>query len=357
MMRPLFSRRLLFLFNSLLISFTLHFSVSAEYGVIGEDLFLPAYDKPILEQNDFFQRNDPKDMLIDNRVKKEDYRVSPNIDVSMFSDDLIQTADLPLMTTPRRYGRSKPRFPAEMYLPSQVGPTGLIDSISGRGLPQGKYNFGYLHNVHEVKSSNVFRNVNNFDGTDILFLMNYGLSDNFELHGKVIHTDRSLLSNVGTSFDSAENGLPEFAYGLKIHQEWLGKEIAVGFINSNIARVSRNLILDQDFEAFKSIYLTVTSDITHRTESNITLKRNSSDQKFAVGNSWMSFIGGIDTALTKKTHLIGEMKYEDYSSPANNWSINGGLRHQFGTSNLELFMKRANQQGYSSLGFKVSGAF
>ncbi len=330
---------------------------AAEISVAGEDLFEPLYDKPILDQDDFFDVMGPEVNIEANSSSREKMRISPHMDVSMFSDDLIKTAELPLMASPRRYHKVKPRFPAHMYLPSMLGPTGLVDSISGRGLPRGMFNVGYLHRLSEVKSSRIFRNVNSFEGTDVFFLMNYGLSDYFEIHGKIMHMDRSLVSNLGTKFDSAENGLPEFTYGIKAHQEWLGKDWALGFINSNIDSVARNLILDQDFEGFKSIYLTVTSDITHRTESHITVKRNSSDQKFASGNSWFSFIGGVDTALAKDTHLIGETKFENYLSPGNKWSINGGIRHQLGDSNLELFMKRANQKGYSSLGFKVSGAF
>gem|GEM_PF-1039730 len=356
-MIPVISRRQHFLFGCLVLMGTFLGQALAEYSTPGVDLFRPRYARPILEQGDFYDRHDPENLINDNRSKEHEIRVSPHMDVSMFSDDLVETADLPLMTTPPRYNQKKPRFPIQMYLPSLVGPTGLMDSISGRGLPMGKFNFGYLHRISEVKTQNVFRNVNRFDGTDVFFLMNYGLSDNFELHGKIVHTDRNMQSNIGTVFDSAENSLPEFTYGLKVHQNFYGKEIALGFINSNIASISRNLILDQDFEGYKSVYLTVTSDITYRTESHITVKRNSSDQKFRNGNSWFSLVGGVDTALTRDTHLIGEMKYEDYSSPANKWSINGGVRHQFGKSNLELFMKRANQQGYSSLGFKVSSAF
>ena len=55
----------------------------------------------------------------------------------------------------------------------------------------------------------------------------------------------------------------------------------------------------------------MTNDITYRTESHFTIKHNSTDKKYDVNNSWISLVGGIDTKLTKDTHLMVEFKYDE----------------------------------------------
>jgi len=328
-----------------------------EYSVIGEDLLPPESQKALMDQEDFYSLNSPIRLLKQQRTDPGKIRVSSHFDVSMFSDDLVKTSEIDLIYSGKRYHEKPKIFNVSGMLPSNLGPTGLLDSISARGLPRGKASIAYVHTLTEVKQKDVFLNVSDYDGTDVNLILNYGFAQNFEVHSRFMKTTRNMNTSLGTNFNSAEDGFPEYSYGLKAHQNWLGKEFALGFINSNINASSRNLILDQEFEGFKSVYVSMTSDIADRTESHFTVKRNTADQKFTSNNSWFSFVGGVDTRLTSDTHLLGELKYENYSSPTKNWSLSGGLRHKLDDTNLELFLKRANQRGWSSLGFKVSGAF
>jgi len=315
------------------------------------------HQRAIADQSDFFDRHNPSDLVRSNRTAREEIRMSPHQDVSMFSDELIETADIPIMQSAHRYTDKEPEIDVSRLLPSNVGPTGLIDSISGRGLKRGQYSAGYLHTEAQNKFAGVFLNVRNYDSTDSTALVNYGLSDNVELNMKFLHTDRSVESGIGTIFDSSQVQYPEYAYGLKLHQNWRGKDFGFGFMNANINARARNMILDQDFEYYKSLYFTVTSDLTYRTESHITIKRNTLDNKYLANNSWYSLVGGVDTKLSKDTHLMVEGKFEDYVSPTRKWSLNGGIRQMFGNTGVEAYGRRLNQPGFSEVGFKISGTF
>ena len=317
----------------------------------------PEHQTAIRKQKDFFDRYSPSKNLAENRTLPRQNRMNSHLDVSMFSDELVETSGFPNLRTPKRYNTKPAPKDFSRLLPSAVGPTGLIDSISANGLSRGEFNAAYVHVKSENKTPDVFRNVNRYDATDVNLVLNYGLSDNFEVLFKFLHADRMLVSSIGTFFDSANVRFPEYGYGFKAHQNWRGKEFALGFINSTIDSQARNLIIDQDFEYFKSVYLTMTNDLTYRTESHFTIKRNSTDNKYDVNNSWISLVGGIDTKLTKDTHLMVELKYEDYDTPSRTVTMNGGLRHMMGSTGLEGFIRRINQPGFSEIGFKVSSAF
>ena len=283
--------------------------------------------------------------------------MNSHLDVSMFSDEVVETSGFKNILTPRRYNTKPEPKDFSRLLPSTVGPTGLIDSISANGLARGEFNAAYVHLKSENNTAGVFRNVSRYEATDVNLLFNYGLADNFEVLFKFLHADRMMVSSLGTFFDSANVRFPEYGYGLKAHQNWRGKEFALGFVNSAIDSLARNLILDPDFEYFKSIYLTMTNDLTYRTESHFTIKRNSTDKKYSLNNSWISIVGGIDTKLTKDTHLMVEVKYEDYETPSRTFTMNGGIRHMMGSTGLEGFVRRINQPGFTEVGFKVSSAF
>ena len=317
----------------------------------------PEHQKSIRNQKDFFDRFSPSKNLANNRTPSRQNRMNSHLDVSMFSDEIVETSGLPNILTPRRYNTKPDPKDFSRLLPSAIGPTGLIDSISANGLARGEFNAAYVHLKSENKTAGVFRNVSRYEATDVNLLFNYGLSDNFEVLFKFLHADRMMVSSLGTFFDSANVRFPEYGYGLKAHQNWRGKEFAIGFVNSTIDSRARNLILDPDFEYFKSIYLTMTNDLTYRTESHFTIKRNSTDKKYSISNSWISIVGGIDTKLTKDTHLMVELKYEDYDTPSRTVTMNGGLRHMMGSTGLEGFVRRINQPGFTEIGFKVSSAF
>jgi hypothetical protein len=132
----------------------------------------------------------------------------------------------------------------------------------------------------------------------------------------------------------------------------------LGIINTTIDSASRNLILDQDFEHFKTVYFSVTSPFTYRTESNFTIKKSSTDNKFANNNSWLSAIFGLDTKLTSSTHLLAEVKYEDYQAQSDKYIFNGGIRQVVGKDmGIDIYSRRLIQKGYSETGFRLSGAF
>ena len=283
--------------------------------------------------------------------------MNSHLDVSMFSDELVETSGFPNLRSPKRYNSKPAPKDFSRLLPSAIGPTGLIDSISANGLARGEFNAAYVHVKSENKTPGIFRNVNRYEATDVNLILNYGLADNFEVLFKFLHADRMLISSIGTFFDSANVPFPEYGYGFKAHQNWRGKEFAIGFINSTIDSLARNLIIDQDFEYFKSVYLTMTNDLTYRTESHFTIKHNSTDKKYDINNSWISLVGGVDTKLTKDTHLMVELKYEDYDTPSRTVTMNGGLRHMMGSTGLEGFVRRINQPGFTEIGFKVSSAF
>lgn len=328
--------------------------------VIAEEpvaVLAPEHKTAIRSQKDFFDKYHPSRNLIDFRTPAKNVRMNSQLDISMFSDEVVETAGFPNLLTPKRYQTHVKPKDMSRLLASSIGPTGLIDSISANGLSRGEFNASYAHVVSDNKIAGVFRNVNFYESTDVNLLINYGLADNFEIMFKFLHPDRSLTSSLGTGFDSASSKLPEYGYGLKVHQNWRGKEFALGFINANIDSVARNLILDPDFEYYKSIYLSMTNDLTYRTESHITIKRNSTDKKYSASNSWFSIVGGVDTKLTKDTHLLAELKYEKYSTPSRKVTMNGGLRHMFGNTGLEGFVRRLNQPGFTEVGIKVSSAF
>lgn len=315
------------------------------------------HSQPIRKQKDFFDRYSPLKSLQDNRTPAKSTRINSHLDVSMFSEEVIETAGFPTLLSSRKYQTKSAKKDFSRLLPSSIGPTGLIDSISANGLSRGEFNAAYTHVVADNKIAGTFRNVNVYEATDVNMLFNYGLADNFELMFKFTHLDRSSISSLGSAFDTATSKLPEYGYGFKAHQNWRGKEFAIGFVNANIDSVARNLILDPDFEYFKSVYFTMTNDLTYRTESHITIKRNTSDKKYTANNSWFSMVGGIDTKLTKDTHLLLELKYEDYTTPSKTLTMNGGIRHIMGSTGLEGFVRRINQPGFTEFGFKVSSAF
>ena len=173
----------------------------------------------------------------------------------------------------------------------------------------------------------------------------------------ILKTSRTIQTLTNNKHHSSLEGFPEFTFGIKAHQKYRNNEYAIGFLNTNISSSSRKVILDQDFENYKTFYISMTSDITYRTESHFVLKRNSTDKKFNTSNTWLTAIAGFDTKLTKKTHLLSEIKYENFESNVRDLTINGGIRHIMNNSAIDLFVVRANQVGYSETGFKISGAF
>ena len=221
--------------------------------------------------------------------------MNSHLDVSMFSDELVETSGFPNLRSPKRYNSKPAPKDFSRLLPSAIGPTGLIDSISANGLARGEFNAAYVHVKSENKTPGIFRNVNRYEATDVNLVLNYGLADNFEVLFKFLHADRMLISSIGTFFDSANVPFPEYGYGLR-HIKIGEEKFAIGLSIQQLT-LARNLIIDQDFEYFKSVYLTMTNDLTYRTESHFTIKHNSTDKKYDINNSWISLVGGVDTKL------------------------------------------------------------
>ncbi|MCO4781001.1 MAG: hypothetical protein KC646_01655 [Candidatus Cloacimonetes bacterium] len=343
----------------MLLSVLVTTSFATNLVVDNKDEYLsePIHQKPIVEQDDFFSRYAPEKLLHSNATQKEDIRINSAMDVSRYSDEVVKFSGIEKLTSGKRYHKKETILDYSRLMPSNSGPTGLINAISARGLPEGKISAAYINTKSEIKQANLFKNTKSFSANDANFLINYGYTDNFELNLKVLKTSRNLQTQTGNSYHSSLEGFPEFTFGLKAHQKYKSNEYAIGFLNTNISSSARKLIVDQDFENFKSFYVSVTSDFTYRTESHFVLKRNSTDKKFNTSNTWLTFIGGFDTKLSKKTHLLTEIKYENFKSNVKDISINGGIRHNMKNSALDLFIVRGNQTGYSETGFKISGAF
>jgi hypothetical protein len=321
-------------------------------------LLEPEHDKPLIQQQDFFVRNRPAELLAGNSTDQKDIRVNPHFDLSQYSDELIETSGIDVLASPHRYHRKIKRIDYARLMPSYSGPTGLIDAISAKGLPRGKFAVSMLQANAKISTRNLFNNIKSYETDDIFLLANHGLSPNVELNVKFLKTSRDVYTMSGNRYHSSEVKFPEFSYGLKLHQSWKDNEFAFGFINTSVESAARNLILDQDFENYKAMYFSVTSPITYRTESHVTIKRSSTDNKFVQKNSWWSVIGGADTKITKDTHLLGEIKFEDYNSDVNKFSFNGGIRHMFKDDlAAEVDLRRFNQKGFSEVALKLSGAF
>ena len=317
----------------------------------------PEHDKAIIEQKDFFDRHHPGDFIKSNRTPAREIRMNSHLDLSQFSDDVIESSGVPVIQSPNRYNQLKTRWDNSRMLPSLVGPTGLLDSISARGLPKGKTAAAYHYGQTKVTRTGLYKNVSAHEATDSNLLLNHGIHDNFEISLRVLKSTRFTDTTIGTRFDSSQDGFPESSYGFKAHQKVGSSEFALGFMSTNVDQKSRNLILDQEFERFRTAYFTVTSPFTYRTESHFTVKHNDTDNKFVNNNTWFSWIAGVDTKLNKDTHLLGEIKYEDFDAQTNDIVLNGGIRHRISDFFVDAYLMRGNQQGYSETGFKISGAF
>ncbi|PCJ17335.1 MAG: hypothetical protein COB02_14005 [Candidatus Cloacimonadota bacterium] len=353
----------MFRYNKLYLSFlfltVIQFNYAQKLEIDHQDDFLsePIHEKAIIEQDDFFERYRPLDILKSNTTQKEDIRINSAMDVSNFSNELVQFSGIDKLSSGKRYHKKKKVLDFSRLMPSNSGPTGLFNVISARGLPEGKISGAYINTKTEIKQTNLFKNTNSFNANDANFLINYGYSDNFELNLKVMKTSRTITTSANNKYNSSIAGFPELTIGIKAHQKYKSNEFAIGFLNTNIASQSRKMIIDQDFENFKTLYLSMTSNFTYRTESHFVLKRSSTDKKFNTNNTWMTFLAGFDTKLSKKTHFLAEIKYEDYESNVRDLSVNGGIRHVMNNSAIDLFIIRGNQIGYSETGFKISGAF
>ncbi|MBW7875877.1 MAG: hypothetical protein H3C47_07815 [Candidatus Cloacimonetes bacterium] len=317
----------------------------------------PEHDMAIVAQKDFFDKHNPGDYIKKNRTPAREVRMNSHLDLSQFSDEVVQSSGIPVIESPARYNQIKPRWDNSRMLPSLLGPTGLLDSISARGLPHGKTAASYHYGQTKVTRTNLFKNVQSHEATDSNLILNHGIHDNFEVSLRVLKSTRYTDTTIGTRFDSAQDGFPESSYGLKAHQKVGKSEIALGFMSTNVDQKSRNLILDQEFERFRTAYFTLTSPFTYRTESHFTVKHNDTDNKFVNNNTWFSWIAGMDTKLNKDTHLLGEIKYEDFDAQTSDIVFNGGIRHRVSDFFVDAYMMRGNQKGYSEAGFKISGAF
>jgi hypothetical protein len=314
--------------------------------------------KALVEQEDFYERFSPMDMLRKNRTPDREIKVNSHFDISHFSDDLVKTAGIPALTSAPRYHKKIIPTDFSRLFPSVSGPTGIIDSISARGLPRGRSSVAWLQADVSAARSQLFRNVNSYKSSDTFLLINHGISEHVELMTRINKTTRETITAIGTQFHSAEYKFPEYSIGIKLHQKFGANEYALGIINTTIDSASRNLILDQDFEHFKTVYFSVTSPFTYRTESNFTIKKSSTDNKFANNNSWLSAIFGLDTKLTSSTHLLAEVKYEDYQAQSDKYIFNGGIRQVVGKDmGIDIYSRRLIQKGYSETGFRLSGAF
>lgn len=321
-------------------------------------LFAPEHQTPIIRQDDFFERNRPARLVHQNATPAEEVRINPHLDLSQFSQEVIEDSGLPVLKSPKRYNQAPHKIDFSRLMPSNSGPTGLMDSISARGLPEGKISAAFQYSEADVRQRNLFRNVNSFSAENADFLLNYGYNDHFEFSLKVHKSTRQMTTNLGTSFDSSLHGFPSYTAGLKAHQKWREYEFAVGFLHTSVESPQRNLILDQDFEHYKSFYATFTSPFTYRTETHLTLKRSDMDNKYVSGNSFTSIVYGVDTKLSQDTHLLAELKWEDLKANTDDVSLNGGLRHHFGDGMaFDAFWMRGSQTGYHETGFRISGAF
>lgn len=346
--------------NLLLLCLLLSVDLYAQNLEFDEEDYLLAseYRKPIVEQEDFYERFHPETMLLKNRTSERETRVNPHFDISQFSDELIKESGVPILASAPRY--HVPVIPIDFsrLFPSVSGPTGMIDSISARALPRGKTSVAWLQANSKADRSRLFRNVNSYKATDTFLAINHSIADNIELMTKINKTVRDTTTSIGTRFHSAEYKFPEYSLGIKLHQKVGDNEFALGIINTTVEAASRNLILDQDFEHFKTVYFTMTSPLTYRTESNFTIKRSSTDNKFANNNSWYSAVFGLDTKVTASTHILGELKYEDYQAQSDKFIFNGAVRHVVGKDmGIDVYSRRLAQKGYAETGFRLSGAF